>query len=250
MSAVFEGGLISFAAVLIVWYSVSELFTGAHVEDVDLGLALTIGAGLVNAALGLYLVRAGKRTRSITLVADGRHVLSDFQTSVGVVAGLALVRLTGIAWFDPLAALAVGLNLGYTGARLVRHAAGGLLDEEDTSLLTRIVEAFEASAFPGIIRVHRLRAIRSGAVTHADAHLIVPEYWTVEQAHKAANAFEARVLEAGAVEGEIIFHTDPCQRALCRICDVPECPVRREPFAGRPPLTLEEARQPESPYGV
>ena len=216
MSAVFEGGLIAFAAIFIVWYAIREIALGAEVEAVDLGLVLTIGAGVVNAALGWWLVRVGERTRSVALVADGRHVLSDFVTSVGVVVGLGLVSATGISLFDPLAALLVGLNLAWTGVGVVRHGAGGLLDEEDTNLLQRIVAAFEASAFPGIIRVHRLRAIRSGRETHADAHLIVPEYWTVDRAHEAVREFTERVLAAEDVEGEMVFHTDPCGRALCR----------------------------------
>jgi len=245
MSAVFEGGLITFAALLILWFSVQELIVGAELERVDFGLLLTVVAGFVNLALGAFLVRTGEKANSITLIADGRHVLSDFKTSVGVVVGLGLVWLTGMPIFDPLAALAVGLNLAWTGVGLVRHGAGGLLDEEDTALLERIVDAFEASTFPGIIRVHRLRAIRSGAITHADAHLIVPEFWTVETAHDASNAFAVAVLEAGDVEGEIVFHTDPCRREFCRVCDVPACPVRRFDFASRPPLTLEEARKEE-----
>jgi len=243
MSAVFEGGLISFAAVLVVWFSVQELIFGAQLEKIDLGLLLTVAAGLVNAALGVYLLRAGEKAGSVTLIADGRHVLADFKTSLGIVVGLVLVRITGATIFDPLAALAVGLNLAWTGARLVRHGAGGLLDEEDTALLARIVAAFDASSFPGIIRVHRLRAIRSGSITHADAHLIVPEYWTVETAHDALTAFEAAVLAAGEVDGEIAFHIDPCRRELCGVCDVADCPVRRFPFEGRPPLTVEEARR-------
>ncbi len=245
MSAVFEGGLISFASVLIIWFAIQEFVVGAQVEKLDFGLLLSVGAGLVNLGLGMYLVRAGEKTGSITLIADGRHVLSDFKTSIGVVVGLGLVRVTGMAVFDPLTALAVGLNLGWTGAALVRHGAGGLLDEEDTELLERIVAAFDSSAFPGIIRVHHLRAIRSGAVTHVDAHLIVPEYWTVETAHEAVNAFEAAVLRAGSVDGEIVFHTDPCRREPCRVCDVADCPIRRFPFESRPPLTLEEARSIE-----
>lgn len=242
MSAVFEGGLISFAAVLIVWFSISELIVGARLEQIDFGLLLTVAAGFVNAALGVYLVRSGRAANSLTLIADGRHVLSDFKTSVGVVVGLVLVRITGVTAFDPLAALVVGLNLVWTGIGLVRHGADGLLDAEDTALLGRIVAAFDASAFPGIIRMHHLRAIRSGAVAHADAHLIVPEYWTVETAHEAANAFEEAILAAGSVEGGIVFHTDPCLREPCRICDVADCPVRRVPFESRPPLTVEEAR--------
>ena len=100
-SAVFEGGLISFAAVVIVWKAVQDLLAGPAVREVELGIGLTIGAGLVNAALGWYLLRTGRRTQSMTLVADGQHVLSDFWTTVGVVVGLGLVRVTGVPGSTP-----------------------------------------------------------------------------------------------------------------------------------------------------
>ncbi len=240
-SAVFEGGLIAFAAVVIIAYAVRDFVRGPDVSELELGLLLTTGAGLVNALLGWHLLRVGRRQRSIALIADGKHVLSDFQTSVGVIVGLALVQLTGRAWFDPLAALLVGANLARTGFRLVREAAGGLLDEEDPRLLARLVRALEEARFPGIIRIHRLRAIRSGRETYADAHVIVPEYWSVERAHDEVNELERRVLALPGIEGDIIFHVDPCLRAYCAVCDVPDCPVRREPFAGRQPLTVAEA---------
>jgi len=240
-SAAFEGGLIAFAALAIVWFAVRELVRGAEVADIELGLALTVGAGIANALLGWFLLRMGRKHRSITLTADGKHVLSDFQTSVGVVVGLVLVKLTGIAWFDPAAALVVGLNLAATGYRVVREAAGGLLDEEDGGLLSRLVAAFEDVRFPGIIRIHRLRAIRSGREAHADAHLIVPEFWSVEQAHDAAVELERRIFALPSIDGEIVFHVDPCMRALCASCDLPDCPVRQRAFVARPPLTLDEA---------
>lgn len=240
-SAVFEGGLISFAAVLIVWYAISDLVEGPKIGALDLGLALTVGAGVVNLLLGWYLVSAGRKSNSLTLIADGEHVISDFKTSVGVVLGLLLVRLTGIAWLDPVAALLVALNLGWTGARLVRHAAGGLLDEEDPLLLERVVAACEKTRVPGVIRIHRLRAIRFGRDTHADAHLIVPEFWTVEHAHEVVEDYERRVMEEPGIEGDIVFHTDPCHRRLCSVCDVEPCGLRREAFASRPPLTIAEA---------
>jgi cation diffusion facilitator family transporter len=243
-SAVFEGGLIAFAAVLVCWYASQRLAFGGEIRELEFGLVLTFGAGLANAALAAYLISIGRRARSITLFADGQHVLADFYTSAGVVVGLLLVKLTGVLWLDPLVALLVGLQLAVTGFRLVRRAAGGLLDEEDTGLLGRLIKAFDANAGAGIIRIHRLRAIRSGRFAHVDAHLIVPEYWSVEQAHEAADRFAERVIASCTIDGEIIFHTDPCRRALCAVCDVSDCPVRREGFAGRPPLTLDEATRP------
>ncbi len=246
-SAAFEGGMIAFAAVIIVYEAGRGLLQGIEVRALDLGLLITGAAGAVNLALGAFLLRAGRRYNSLTLVADGQHVLSDFWTSLGVVVGLFLVRMTGLPWLDPLVAAVVGINLAWTGARLVRHAAGGLLDEEDTALLNRVIEALNASLVPGIIRVHNLRAIRSGRFSHIDAHLVVPEFWSVDRAHDAADAFERQVIAAGALEGEIVFHTDPCRRAYCARCDIAECPIRIEPFRARPALTVEEVVQPDTP---
>jgi len=244
-SAAFEGGLIAFAAVAIAWYAVEDLVRGPRVGAVEIGVALTVTAGAANAALGWYLVSTGRRVQSLVLIADGQHVLSDFWTSLGAVIGLVLVRLTGVAWLDPAVALALAANLAFTGFRLVRNAAGGLLDEEDSALLGRLVAAFDVQRTDGIIRLHRLRAIRAGRFAHVDAHLIVPEHWTVEQAHDATDAFEQRVIDACAIEGEIVFHTDPCRRKYCARCDIPACPIRVEPFRGRPALTVEEIVQPD-----
>jgi cation diffusion facilitator family transporter len=244
-SAAFEGGMIAFAAVMIVYQAGHSLLHGVEVRELDSGLAITIAAGLANLALGAFLVRTGTRANSLTLVADGRHVLSDFWTSVGVVIGLVLVRLTDIPWFDPLVAAAVGVNLARTGLQLVRHAAGGLLDEEDTALVHRLLNALNASLVPGIIRIHNLRAIRSGRFSHIDAHLVVPEFWSVEAAHDAADRFEREVITACGIEGEIVFHTDPCRRAYCTQCDIPSCPIRVEAFRSRPALTVEEIVQPD-----
>ena len=247
-SAAFEGGLIAFAAVLIIYQVVQALLRGAEVRELDTGLVIVLGAGLTNLALGLFLLRTGRRHQSLTLVADGKHVLSDFWTSLGIVVGLLLVRATGIWWLDPIVAAVVALNLMWTGYRLVRQAAGGLLDEEDTPLLSRLLAILGNQMGQGVIRVHHLRAIRAGRFHHVDAHLVVPEFWSVDRAHELAESLAERVIAELGVEGELVFHTDPCHRAYCAKCDLDDCMVRREPFRGRPPLTLEEAVQPDMPH--
>jgi cation diffusion facilitator family transporter len=240
-AAAFEGGLITFAAILILYEAGKGFLEAPELKRLDIGLAITFAAGIANAVLGWFLMRVGRRTQSLTLIADGQHVLSDFWTSIGVIIGLLLVKFTGINWLDPAVAAIVGANLGWTGLRLVRHAAGGLLDEEDTQLLGRLIKALDAYRMPGIIRIHHLRAIRSGRFTHVDAHLVVPEFWSVERAHALMETFEERVMSACGVEGEIAFHIDPCHRAYCVLCDVTDCPVRVAPFVARPPHTLDEA---------
>jgi cation diffusion facilitator family transporter len=249
-SAAFEGGLIAFAAVLILYEVVQGLIRGVEVRRLEWGLAIVLGAGLVNLVLGWFLLRTGRRHASLTLIADGQHVLSDFYTSAGIVVGLLLVRFTGLPWMDPLVAAVVAFNLMWTGVRLVRHAAGGLLDEEDTKLLNDLLEILRGHVGQGVIRVHHLRAIRAGRFNHVDAHLVVPEFWSVDQAHELAEHLAQDVLAELGWHGELSFHTDPCHRAYCAMCDLQECGVRREPFGGRPPLTLDEAVQPDMPHPV
>jgi cation diffusion facilitator family transporter len=247
-SAAFEGGLIAFASVVIVYEVVRILLAGAEVRQISTGILIVFATGLVNLVLGWYLVRTGRRYQSLTLVADGKHVIADFWTSAGVVVGLLLVHLTGLAWLDPIVALLVALSLMWTGFKLVRHAAGGLLDEEDPVLLSRVLNALQGYVGHGVIRVHHLRAIRSGRFHHVEAHLVVPEFWSVERAHEISEDVAARVIRDLGVEGEMVFHTDPCHRIYCAVCDLEDCAIRREPFLKVTPLTLEEAVQPDMPH--
>ncbi len=244
-SAAFEGGLIFFAALVILWQASVAFHLGAEPQRLDFGLWLTLAAGAANGGLGWFLVRYGRKHRSAALEADGHHVLSDFMTSLGVVAGLLAVRFTGLWWFDPLAATAMGAWLLVTGWRLVRRATGGLLDEEDPAFLRQLVTVLSPRVHNGIIRVHHLRAIRAGRFHHISAHLVVPEFWTVERAHDAAEALAASVLREVPGEAEIDFHTDPCERAYCSRCDLEACSVRQQPFLRLDPLTVDEAVLPD-----
>lgn len=244
-SAAFEGGLIFFAAVLILWQAAMAMWRGVELRALDFGLLLTGAAGLANGALGVFLVRYGRQHRSSAIEADGHHVLSDFWTSAGVVVGLVLVRFTGIAWIDPVVAALMAGWLLLTGGRLVRRAFGALLDEEDPELLRQIVAVFGPRVRDGVIRVHHLRAIRAGRFHHISAHLVVPEFWTVERAHDTAEALAASLMKDLGGEGDITFHTDPCERAYCSKCDLEACSVRQQPFLGLSPLTVDEAVQPD-----
>jgi len=245
-SAVFEGGLVAFAAIATIVNAVDAFFH-PRLEALEQGLLITGGAAAANLALGVFLLRVGRRAQSPAIVADGHHVLSDVWTSAGVLVGLGLVALTSIPWLDPMIAAGLGLYLAYTGFRLVRRAAGALLDEEDTKTVRDLLATLEEDRPPGIIRVHYLRAIRSGRRTHVDAHLVMPEFWTVDRAHAVADAMERRLHERLGDDVDVMFHSDPCRRAYCSGCDVADCPVRAAPFVRRPPLTIEEATHPDPP---
>jgi cation diffusion facilitator family transporter len=244
-SAAFEGGLVVAAALAILWQATDALIDGSKPQQLDVGLILTFGAGLANGALGWLLVRHGRKHHSAAIEADGHHVLSDFVTSLGVVVGLLAVYATDIWWLDPAIAGLMGLWLLRTGWRLVRTSVGALLDEEDPAFVQRLVAMLEPHVRGGFIRIHQLRAIRAGRFHHISAHLVVPEFWTVQRAHAAADALAAKVLAEVEREGDIDFHTDPCDRKYCAACDLADCPVRAAAFVARPPLSVEEAVAPD-----
>jgi len=134
--------------------------------------------------------------------------------------------------------------------RLVRQAAGGLLDEEDPALLGELASIFQRMPVEGAIEFHETRAIRHGASVHVDCHVVVPEFWTVERAHDEAEAMERWLLRRWGREGEIVLHLDPCKRDYCARCPLADCAVRREPFAGRPPVTRATIVGPSSVPGA
>jgi cation diffusion facilitator family transporter len=243
-SAAFEGGMISLAAVLILYEAVRAVVDKVPLENLSLGLAINFVAGVLNGALGLYLIHKGKQQHSHALVADGHHVLSDFYTTIGLGAGLLLVQVTHLHWLDPLMAVMVGAILAWTGFKLVRTSSAALLDAEDPDLVERLVAVINQTRPVDILAVHELRTLRSGRYTHIDIHLVIPEFYGIAQGHELAEHFGLTVVKQAAIEGEFHTHVDPCLRAYCSQCGVSPCPVRQAPKTEDGAITLDQALSP------
>ncbi len=188
-----EGGLILIAAVIILASATVEWIEGPSVERLGVGLAITGGLGLINLFLGLALVRVGRKTNALVLVANGRHVLTDMWTSLGVVIGVALVWITGIVWLDPLIAILVGLNILWTSGRLIREAFAGLMetvDAEETAQVAAVLE--EAVASKRIEGHHHLRHRRVNDQMWIEQHLLMPDDLSLVEAHDRASEIEAQ----------------------------------------------------------
>lgn len=237
-SAGVEGTLIGVASLLIIVESVRALLAARPLQQLDLGLVLVTAATGLNAVVGAHLIRVGQRAHSLALVADGRHLLTDVVTSLGVIAGLAAVWATGWTVLDRLVALAVALQILRTGWQLARQAIGGLMDEADPSLLADMAIALEAHREPWWIDAHSLRAWSSGAVEHVDLHLVVPRYFDADRLHAIDEQVESTLLAAAGKPGEAIVHFDPCRPRHCRGCAMEQCPVRGTALAERSPLSL------------
>jgi len=245
-SAAFEGGMISLAAVLVGYEAIRTMVEGAPIRNLSLGLGINFGAGVINGLLGLFLIYMGKRQNSHALTADGHHVFSDFYVTLGLGAGLLLVKLTGMLWLDPVMALLVCVMLAFTGFQLVRSSSAALLDAEDPELVSRLVQVINQVRPRDIVAIHELRTLRSGRYTHVDIHMVIPEFYAIGQGHELADRFGQAVLKAAAIEGELHTHVDPCQRAFCSHCDVDACPVRQAPRSGGSEITFEQAVAPGS----
>jgi cation diffusion facilitator family transporter len=193
-SAGIEGGLIVFAAAGILVAAVPRLLEPRALEMPALGLALTALATALNFAVAHSLIRAGRRFHSIALEADGRHLMTDVWTSIGVFAGVALVFATGLYWLDPLIAFAVAVHIVWTGVTLVRRSVHGLLDAAispgDKSEVTQLFQ--EYSKRYGVA-FHALRTRQAGARRFVSFHMLVPDAWTVAQAHGLCEELEERI---------------------------------------------------------
>ena len=191
-----EGTLILIAALSIAAAAVARLLHPRPLEQIGLGLAISVGASLVNLAVALVLLRAGKRHHSITLEANAHHLFTDVWTSVGVVAGVGAVALTGWQWLDPIVAVAVAANIVWTGVGIVRRSVLGLMDTalsaEDLAVLERAMKPYLAEG----IQYHALRTRQSGARRFMSLHVLVPGAWTVHQGHRLLERLEADIRRA------------------------------------------------------
>jgi cation diffusion facilitator family transporter len=240
-SAVIEGVLVTLAAGFILFESSLALIQGTELRNLGKGLWITVSAGSLNGLLGWYLIRAGRETRSMALEADGKHLVGDFLTTVGILMGLLLVQITGWSLLDPLMGVFVGLLLGRMGFVMLKSSSGALLDEEDRELLETLLQKINEWPVEEIISLHRLRAMRAGSFAHVDVHLIVPEYMDVREAHAHVHRFSERLSEMSGMHGEWHTHFEPCRKRYCSVCPIQSCPIRQRSFVARKSLSLEEA---------
>ena len=189
-----EGTLILLAAGTIGWMAVRDLLAGPDLRQLNLGLYLLGALTLINLALGGYLIRTGRRTNSLVLVSNGQHVMTDMWTSLGVIAGVGLVWLTGIRWLDPAVGLLVAANILWTALGLLRRSAYGLMDEADPEATQALLDELAEAKEEGVVaEFHQVRHRRSGDQVWVEYHLMFPGDMTIEDAHARSHDVEDRV---------------------------------------------------------
>jgi len=207
-SAGFEGALIVVAAIAILFESIHEWISGLQLQHLGSGVVLILIAGILNGGLGYYLIRTGRRTNSLILEADGKHVLTDSWTSFGVVVGLALVLMTHWKPFDPLVAIVVAINILWSGGRLVWQSAVGLLDYSDPRTGRKIRERLDAICSELNIQYHGVRFRTTGYRQIIEVHLLFPRLTSVSEAHRMATVLEERLPLDLGFPAEVITHLE------------------------------------------
>jgi cation diffusion facilitator family transporter len=192
-SSTTEGLLILAAAAAIIYTAVQRFADPQPLERLGIGLAISAGASLVNLAAARILMRAGRRENSITLEADAQHLMTDVWTSVGVIAAIGLVAVTGWQKLDPIIAVAVGLNIVRVAFRILRRSIAGLMDaslpEAELEIIARVMGIYEARG----VAFHALRTRQSASRRFVSVHMLVPGAWTVHDAHHHAEDFEGDI---------------------------------------------------------
>jgi len=206
-----EGTLIFVAAVGIFYTAVPRLFAPQPLESIGFGLMVSLAAALINLFVGIVLIRAGKHHHSIVLEADGRHLMTDVWTSIGVITGIVIVGLTGWIILDPIVGLIVALNIVWTGFQLIKRSALGLMDTavapETCEDIVKVLDGYVAGQG---IDYHALRTRQSGARKFISVHILVPDEWTVQKGHDLTEQIENDICQA--IPDSIVFtHLEPLE---------------------------------------
>ena len=214
-SAGFEGAMILMASLAIIGAAAKAIVEGPKLQSLDWGLGIIAVLALVNLALGLALVHYGKKTHSLVLVANGKHVLTDVWTSAAVVVGVGMVWVTGFELLDPIVAILAGVHILFSAVALVRDAYHGLMEKASPADSKRLLECLRKSVADGhITDFHALRHRRVNDALWVEVHLLLPSDLSVMRAHKRASEVEAAICHA--YPGEQVYvtsHIEPVDHA-------------------------------------
>ena len=208
-SAGFEGAMIIVAACFIFYQSIRKMIHGVELANIDAGLGFTIAVIVINFFLGFYIIRNGKRHKSIVLEANGKHILTDCWTSFAVIVALGLVKLTRMPIFDPIVAIIAATNILWTGSKLMKKSIGGLMDVADLELHRKIYDLILRETSSRNLEFHHLRHRLSGTKVFIEFHLLFPKDVTLTAAHEMASQIESLLHKLVDTEVDVFTHLEP-----------------------------------------
>lgn len=231
LSAGFEGGLVLIAGIYMIIKACYNFFHPVEIHSLDIGIYLSGFAGICNYFMGMFLIRRGKKFSSILMIADGKHLISDTISSLGLIIGLTVIYFTKITWLDNLVAILFGAFILYTGYSLIRESVTGLLDEADEEKINYLIDVLNKNRREKWIDIHNLRILKYGSRLHIDCHLTLPWYETLEESHQQVSLVEQLIRQDMGNEVEFFIHSDPCvPPSSCEICQLHDCKMRKANF--------------------
>lgn len=230
VSAAVEGGLVAVAGLVIIYESIDNLIHPHDIQQLDTGMIIIGSTALVNYFTGWYTIRIGNKHNSLALIASGKHLQSDTYSTLGIIAGIGLIYLTGWNWLDSIVAIGFSFFIIYTGYTIIRSSLAGIMDEADILMLEKLVSRLNENRRSNWVDLHNLRIIKFGSVIHVDCHLTVPWYLNVHQAHDEVEAFSAIAKNEFGDSVELFVHADGCLDFSCRICSKTDCAVRKHAY--------------------
>ncbi len=233
VSASVEGTLILVAGAVIIYEGIKRLIDNSgELTSLGSGLILIALTAIINYVVGFYAIRRGKKYNVLPLVAGGQHLHSDTYSTVGIILGLALVWLTGWQWLDAAIALLFGGIIIYNGIKILRESIAGIMDEADEDLIEEFTEVINENRSPYWVDLHKVRFIKYGNHVHLDAHLTLPWYLNMREAHIELDKMKNVLKQKFGDKHEMYIHTDDCKPFSCEICPLKECAQRQLKFVG------------------
>lgn len=239
ISSAFEGLLISFAGLIIIYEAIDNFIHPHELKQLDYGLILIAITSVVNYFVGHLCVTKGKKENSPILIASGAHLKSDTYSTLGLLVGLGLIMITGYAWIDSLTAIIFSFIIIYTGYKIIRKSLSGMMDETDEEIIADIVKVLNENRKNDCFDVHNMRVINYAGNYHIDCHLTVPFYINVNQAHDILDTLTDLFKKHFDDRVEFFIHVDGCLFTQCTICNVQNCEVRKEKFVHQIAWTQE-----------
>ncbi len=230
ISAALEGALIIIAGLLVIFESIDQLIEPKPLHELGYGIIITSVAGLINFIAGRYAISQGKKFKSLTIQAAGKHIQTDAYSTVAILVGLGLLYFTGWQWLDSAVALVFAAFIIVTGYKVLRQSLSGIMDEADVALLKEVIAFLQSKRQPQWIDMHNLRVIEYGDGIHIDAHMTLPWYFNVADADKEIHELENLIKEKYGNRIEIFVHIDACAAYSCQHCALHQCPVRQSVF--------------------
>ncbi|WP_267405677.1 MULTISPECIES: cation diffusion facilitator family transporter [unclassified Chryseobacterium] len=234
-----EGALIAIAGIMIIYEGINSLIVGKVLDKLDWGIAIIAVTAIVNYLLGYISVKKGEAENSLVLISSGKHLQSDTITTLGVVISLIVVYFTKIYWIDSVVALIFGGYIIFVGYKIVRKSLSGIMDEQDPDLLNQIINVLEENRRTEWIDVHNMKIQQFGANLHIDAHITLPWYYSLRDAHNEMEKMIILLAKNTKRSVEFNFHMDDCKPISCAVCQIKDCPVREKAFVKRVKWTPE-----------